>query len=75
MAKRIEFDGVSYEFDSLTDSAKAIVNSMQLTDAKLVELNSLLAVCLRAKHAYMSDLKSEIIKAKSGIDLGDLFLD
>lgn len=53
----ITIDGKEYEVDSLSDEIKALLNSMQLVDQKLVEIKQQQAILQTARNAYSNDLK------------------
>ena len=73
MSQRINLDGVEYETSSLTDKSKSILASLQEASARLQELQNLQAIFTRAKRSYIDELKREIIKGKSGVDIAALF--
>ena len=73
MSQRINLDDVEYETSSLTDNGKSILASLQEASARLQELQNLQAIFTRAKRSYIDELKREIIKGKSGVDLAALF--
>jgi len=73
MSQRINLDGVEYETSSLTDTGKSILASLQEASARLQELQNLQAIFTRAKRSYIDELKREIIKGKSGVDIAALF--
>ncbi len=73
MSQRINLDGVEYETSSLTDNGKSILASLQEASARLQELQNLQAIFTRAKRSYIDELKREIIKGKSGVDIATLF--
>jgi hypothetical protein len=73
MSQRINLDGVEYETSSLTDNGKSILASLQEASARLQELQNLQAIFTRAKRSYIDELKREIIKGKSGVDIAALF--
>lgn len=53
----IEIDGVEYELDSLSDDAKAQLQSMQLTDQMIVQTQQKLAILQTARNAYAVTLR------------------
>ena len=73
MSQRINLDHVEYETSSLTDNGKSILASLQEASARLQELQNLQAIFTRAKRSYIDELKREIIKGKSGVDIAALF--
>ena len=48
---------------------------MTLTRANLVEMKNHLALLMKAKNAYISDIKLDIVEKRSGVNLGLLFED
>ena len=73
MSQRINLDGVEYETSGLTDNGKSILSSLQEASTRLQELQNLQAIFTRAKRSYIDELKREIIKGKSGVDIAALF--
>ena len=53
----IEIDGVEYELDSLSDDAKAQLQSMQLTDQMIAQTQQKLAILQTARNAYAVTLR------------------
>lgn len=75
MSDQFSIDGVPYQTDSLTEAGKRILKHLQFTVTKLQGLNAEKAFLNRAKNGYISDLKTEIAEAKSGIDFSTFFED
>ena len=73
MSKKLNIDGVEYDFDSLSQEAKAILEKLQHTDTQIQETTNLSALLTRAKNSYIHELKREMIEWKSGIDIASLF--
>ena len=73
MSRKINIDGIEYGLDTLSDDAKKIVVSIQDTDVCIHEMVNLRAIFTRAKRSYIDELKREIIKGKSGVDIASLF--
>ena len=73
MSQKINIDGIEYGLDTLSDNAKKIVAGIQDTDACIHEMENLHAIFTRAKRSYIDELKREIIKGKSGVDIASLF--
>ena len=71
MSNVFNFDGKEYSTESLNESAKAILNSLKSVDSKLNEKKNLIAIFTKAKNAYISDLKSEMLSTKAGFDFSD----
>ena len=56
-------------------SAIGSTPALQHAVAQIRELTNMKALLTRAKNSYVDELKREIIKGKSGVDLGALFSD
>jgi len=56
----LSIDGKEYDIDSLSDSAKAQLVSLQFVQAEMQRLESQLAVCKTAQQAYQVALKNEL---------------
>ena len=73
MSQKINVDSIEYGLDALSDDAKKFVARVQDTDACIHEMENLRAIFTRAKRSYIDELKREIIKGKSGVDIASLF--
>lgn len=69
----LRLDGEDYDLSKASDEAKAIVARLQHLDRLFEEKSNLMALLTKAKNAYIADLKTEIIKEKTGVDLSSLF--
>ena len=69
----LRFDGVDYDLSQASDEAKALVVKVKNVDRLVEEKTNLMALLTKAKNAYIADLKTEIIKNKTGVDLSSLF--
>jgi len=56
----ITIDGKEYDVEKLSDAAKAQLMSLQLTDKKIAELNTELAIVQTARNAYAVALKEAL---------------
>ncbi|MDH6147175.1 MULTISPECIES: DUF6447 family protein [Paraburkholderia] len=61
----ITIDDVAYEIDALSDAAKQQLANLQVTDAEIQRLQSLLAIATTARVAYAAALKNELPAAFS----------
>lgn len=66
-------DGKKYKQEFDTDAGLELYTKLQNVNAKLQELANLQVVLVQAKNSYMSELKDEVIRSKTGIDLGQIF--
>ena len=69
----LRLDGVDYDLSQASDEAKALVLKVKNVDRLVEEKTNLMALLTKAKNAYIADLKTEIIKNKTGVDLSSLF--
>lgn len=58
----VTVDGVSYDFDALSEHAKQQLLSLQVTDAEIQRLQSLIAITQTARNAYLTELKAALPK-------------
>lgn len=75
MGQKIKIDGVEYDTDHLSDGAKKLLSLYKHANAQYQEAINMRAVMTRAKNSYLSELKSEVVQGKTGLDLSDLFSD
>lgn len=71
----LRIDGVDYDSAQLSEAEQAQLAALQHAEAQIRELTNMKALLTRAKNSYVEELKREIIKGKSGVDLGALFSD
>ena len=71
MSNKFKFDGNEYDSDKLSKTGKEIFNKLMGIDLTVNEKKKLLEFLFRAKKAYMSDLKSEMLSQKAGFDFSD----
>ena len=69
MMSTIKLDGKEYSVDELSPRAKKIINELSLLEANLNEKSQLRSVLLELSKRYVSELKSEILSSKAGLDL------
>ena len=75
MSQRFRIDGVEYDIETLTQEGRDLVSRLTFTRLTLQELSNQMALLTRAKNAYIADLKLEIVKGRTGVDLTTLFND
>lgn len=73
MSRRFRIDGVEYDANGLSDEGRALVERLTFTQLTLQELSNRQALLTKARNGYIADLKLEIIKGRTGVDLGSLF--
>lgn len=62
----ITIDGKEYEYEALSDKAKAQLTSMQFVDNELARLQAQASVLQTARMAYSKELQNEINPLGSG---------
>lgn len=75
MSARFRIDGNEYDPETLSEDGRGLYERLMFTQRRLQELGNQQALLLKAKNAYISDLKTEIVKGRTGVDLGALFSD
>ena len=75
MSREFTLEGQSYKLDELSEKATILYEQLIFVYKSIEELNGKHALLTKAKNAYISDLKTEIIQGRTGVDLGALFSD
>ena len=75
MAQKVSLDGVEYEISNLSSEGKNLLVAYQHVTKQIQDAVNMQAILTRAKNSYISELKSEMVKGKTGLDLSDLFGD
>ena len=75
MDEFFSIDGIKYRIGDLSDEGRIQLEQLLSVRKKLNLLKNKIAVMTKAKNAYISDLKSDIVEGRSGVDLGLLFSD
>ena len=73
--ENFNIDGVEYKSAELSSESLEILKKLTFTTLKIREIQNEKALMKKARNAYISDIKKEIIKTKSGIDLSSLLDD
>lgn len=71
MEQKVKIGDKEYDLDQLSTGAKSAIASLQFTNRRIAELNSMRALMLRAKNSYIDSLKKELISNKAGLLLSD----
>lgn len=69
--RELEFEGKKYNASDLTDIAINLMKNLTQVNAATQEKNNMSAVLIKAKKAYIAELKSEMLSAKAGFDFSD----
>lgn len=65
---KIKIDDQEYDVASLSKECQILIDKLSVTDARITDNQNMQALLLKAKRAYISDLKSEMLAAKAGFD-------
>lgn len=68
-------DGVEYPMAGLSSEGLQLLSNLMFVRTNIQDLSNQMAVLGKAKNAYITDLKTEMIKKNTGVDLSDLFSD
>lgn len=71
----VNIDGRDYTICSFSKESQVLCHQLLFSSERLQELKADGAFFLRARNAYISDLKEEILEKKTGIDISSLFAD
>ena len=71
MAQKISIDDREYDINNLSDTANKFFEQLRGVDIAINEKNNLSAILLKAKRAYIADLKSEMLSQKAGLDFSE----
>ena len=71
MAQKINIDDREYDIDNLSDTAQKVFEQLRGLDVVINEKNNMSAVLVKAKKAYIAELKSEMLSQKAGFDFSE----
>lgn len=69
MTDTFKLDDKEYKVNDLSERSQKIVSELNTIERQLREKNDILSIFNKAKKAYMSDLKSEILSQKGGFEI------
>lgn len=72
MGRKIRLDDKLYDADALSPKGRELLSALENATARISELSNLHAALVRAREGYTSDLKREVVKARSGVDIASL---
>lgn len=75
MAKKIKLDGKTYDLSLLSDDGLQAFEMLQFASRRIEHAQQREAALKRAKNSYVADVRAEIVKGTSGVDLQDLLGD
>ena len=68
-------DGDKYSTEGLSPDGIELVTMLKFSQKKITNLTNQHALLMKAKNAYISDIKVEVVESRSGLDVGALFTD
>ena len=71
MSRKFTLDNKEYDLDTLDQSARSKIASLNFASKKLQELKNMQAVLQRAKNSYVDSLKKEMLSDKAGFLFGE----
>ena len=71
MAQKINIDNREYLIDNFSETAQKVFEQLRGLDIVLKEKNNMSAVLVKAKKAYIAELKSEMLSQKAGFDFSE----
>ena len=74
MGRKFAIEGREYDADTVSDTARALFQQLLFAQERLQELANQQAVLVRARNAYILDLKTEIEGAAAKVDAGALLV-
>ena len=75
MPKYFKLDGEKYSTEGLSSEGVELVSLLGFTQKQITTLTNKHALLMKAKNAYISDIKVEVVESRSGLDVGMLFTD
>ena len=75
MNNRIRIENKEYDVEMLSEESRKLISQITLAQQSVLERNNLIKVLNKAKNAYIEELKAEVIKEKTGVDLSDILYD
>lgn len=75
MANFFIIDGDKYSTEGLSPDGIELVTMLKFSQRKITNLTNQHALLMKAKNAYISDIKTEVVESRSGLDVGALFTD
>jgi len=75
VSKKVNIDGNEYRVSDFSKDNRIILIQLAHIQETLHQLHNHIAILTKAKNAYISDIKAEIIQERTGVDFSDLFSD
>jgi hypothetical protein len=71
MGQKIKLDDKEYEVETLSDTAKAMIDTLQFSTKRIKDLENMQVLLQRAKNSYLDSLKHEMLSQKAGLLFGE----
>jgi len=68
---KIKLDNEEFSAENLSERAQGMLERLKKLELEVAEKKNLQAVLTKAKRAYISDLKTEMLSSKAGFDFSD----
>ena len=65
---RVKIDDKEYDIEGASQNCIELIAKIDLVNAQLMEKANMLTMLTKAKHACVSELKTEMLSAKAGLD-------
>ena len=75
LSKYFILNGSKYQISDLSQNGQLHLELLSFAVRRIDELQRQIILLNRSKNGYISDLKVEIVEAKSGLDLSSIFLE
>lgn len=73
--RTLRIDSQDYDLTDASPETLAEVERLRFIEVELMRLQNMTALLTRARNAYIADLKREVVRERTGYDLGDLLAD
>lgn len=75
MVKALKIDGKDFDVSKLSDAGNKTLSNYMYVVKQLQAAENMHAVLIKARNAYIADLRNQMIRGKTGIDLSTLLSD
>lgn len=75
MIKQFRLDGADYDVGAMSTQGKRLIESLTFAQLQIRALTNQKALLTKARNAYIAELKLEMVKGRTGVNLGALFSD
>ena len=73
MNKKFKIDDLEYSIEDLSKDGRVLLERLAFANVKLQDLKNQGALLTKARNAYISDIKFEVVQNESWFDLNNLF--